>query len=143
MKESNITSMELSKQVVSLDLAQRLKELGVKQESLFYWIQEDTVKEGPLYHVVDLYGVSDSKRRYINIVASAFTVAELGEMLPWHVEKTVEETYWLEMVKNGKNPVGAKQWEVFYSNHGEGDEYQTIPEFSDRLDPNKTVRHLP
>ena len=29
--------MKLEDQVVSLELAKKLKELGVKQESLFYW----------------------------------------------------------------------------------------------------------
>jgi hypothetical protein len=29
--------MELEKQVCNLELAQKLKKLGVKQESLFYW----------------------------------------------------------------------------------------------------------
>lgn len=32
--------MKLEDQVVSLDLAKKLKELGVKQESYFYWIGE-------------------------------------------------------------------------------------------------------
>ena len=33
----HVTLMELSRHVVSLELANRLKELGMKQESLFYW----------------------------------------------------------------------------------------------------------
>ena len=62
--------MELSKQVVSLELARKLKELGVKQESLFCW------NDGKL-------GTWDEPTRFGNPeLYAAFTVAELGEMLP-------------------------------------------------------------
>ena len=64
--------MELSQQVVSLELAKRLKELGVKQESLFYYSQNGLV--GGTYDVI----ISSS------IICSAFTVAELGELLPYN-----------------------------------------------------------
>src|SRR5438093_6486732 len=74
-------SMELSKQGCSLQLARRLKELGVEQQSLFYWVKEVTT-QGDNYLIAYLYGVNDTKRRFINIQCSAFTVAELGEMLP-------------------------------------------------------------
>lgn len=60
--------MELEKQVCSLELAKKLKELGVKQESLFWWNISDGIVIGEQY------------RRPPSI--SAFTVAELGEMLP-------------------------------------------------------------
>jgi hypothetical protein len=82
----------LEKQVVSLELAKRLKELGVKQESLFFWmsIKDDdgkdcwAVKYGPLE---TFYGIPVDE----NI--SAFTVAELGEMLPYCIEKNGETFY--------------------------------------------------
>jgi hypothetical protein len=63
--------MELEKQVCSLELAKRLKELGVKQESQYEWLL-------PPYEGLDFVG---GKNRTHN-VAAAFTVAELGEMLP-------------------------------------------------------------
>lgn len=68
--------MELEKQVVSLDLSKKLKELGVKQESLFWW-NRPTKK----------LAYADKKSILMNVWAetawySAFTVAELGEMLP-------------------------------------------------------------
>lgn len=64
--------MELKDQVCSLELAKRLKELGVKKNSLFYWDShciEELKTQGN-------YGIT-SDGEY-----SAFTVAELGEMLP-------------------------------------------------------------
>src|SRR5712691_127674 len=82
--------MQLSKQVIYLELYKRLKELGVKQESLFYWVKEVTTK-GDNYFVAYLYGVSDTKRRFINIQCSAFTVAELGILLPFSVSTKAKE----------------------------------------------------
>jgi len=62
--------MKLEDQVCSLELAKRLKELGVKQESLFY----------------HLYGGICYRSECLPLAGidwcSAFTVAELGEILP-------------------------------------------------------------
>ena len=60
----------LEKQVCSLELSKRLKELGVKQESYFYWCDA-----GIGYRVVtDRYRIDENEY-------SAFTVAELGILL--------------------------------------------------------------
>ncbi len=72
--------MKLEQQVVSLDIAKRLKELGVKQESLFY---HDTTLEKIAWSRDIALAPVDFGDRYI----SAFTVAELGEMLPRYVVK--------------------------------------------------------
>lgn len=60
--------MKLEDQVVSLELAKQLKELGVKQESLFYIDLED-----------GKVGLKPYKWR--ELLVSAFTVSELGEMI--------------------------------------------------------------
>ena len=69
--------MELKEQVCSLELAKELKELGVKQESLFWWDGytnfEDEIK---LEYGKPDFVAGDA------MFYSAFTVAELGEMLP-------------------------------------------------------------
>lgn len=64
--------MNLEQQVCSLELAKKLKELGVKQESLFWWRHDDVDGWWP-GHWEGLPGAEH---------CSAFTVAELGEMLP-------------------------------------------------------------
>lgn len=73
--------MKLEEQVISLELAKKLKELGVKQESHFYWVE---MYEEPA-QLFDLSWALDPRRlaneQYRNV--SAFTVAELGEMLPF------------------------------------------------------------
>lgn len=58
--------MTLESQVCSLELSKRLKELGVKQESLFYWNQGI---------------VCDSSFKVIPEACSAFTCGELGELI--------------------------------------------------------------
>lgn len=73
--------MELEKQVCPLDLAKRLKELGVKQESLYaYILSEYGFIDGQKYenkYMLTFHEISNSPHKYC-----AFTVAELGEMLP-------------------------------------------------------------
>jgi hypothetical protein len=73
--------MILEQQVCSLELAKRLKELGVKQESYFHWKHLTDSPTGPIdkWVLVDYKGSSFSYSFYH---ISAFTVAELGEMLP-------------------------------------------------------------
>jgi hypothetical protein len=68
--------MRLEEQVVSLELAKRLKELGVRQESVLYWCDQDpwTLRMWN-EHPVN----TPMKPR---VCVAAFTVAELGEMLP-------------------------------------------------------------
>jgi hypothetical protein len=68
--------MQLEKQVCSLGLAKRLKELGVKQESVFYWMEATSGTMGIWLPV--LRGDAGD----ISLCVSAFTVAELGEMFP-------------------------------------------------------------
>lgn len=67
--------MKLESQVVSLDIAKKLKELGVKQESCFAWV--DHTIDGTSESLMLLFiGGKNYKKMF-----SAFTVAELGEML--------------------------------------------------------------
>lgn len=68
--------MELEKQVANLELSRRLKDLGVRQESLFYWLWKK-YDEGEEGHF-ELVNWCDGQRSPV----AAFTVAELGEMLP-------------------------------------------------------------
>jgi hypothetical protein len=70
--------VKLEDQVVSLPLAKRLKELGVKQDSYFVW--QDINQVGA--HLTESWaavGFEHSNAEH----TSAFTVAELGEMLPF------------------------------------------------------------
>ncbi len=71
--------MKLEQQVCSLELARKLKKLGVKQDSLFWWVEiMENYKWTGEYELE--YEIPDYQRKTRSI--SAFTVAELGEMLP-------------------------------------------------------------
>jgi hypothetical protein len=73
--------MTLESQVCSLELAKKLKELGLKQNSYYFWktYPDSVINNGEPYLVAYNSRYMTSKGR---IEGSAFTVAELGEMLP-------------------------------------------------------------
>jgi hypothetical protein len=83
--------MKLEQQVVSLQLAKKLKKLGVKQESLIHWQlfhgYGDAADKWELRHFSD-FRQSSADPEY---ETSAFTVAELGEFLPLMVHKDGKE----------------------------------------------------
>jgi hypothetical protein len=90
--------VKLEDQVCSLELAQKLKELGVKQDSLFYWFRvknlglklEIKAKESLVYSSYSFLR-DDIYESY-----AAFTVAELGEMLPdWFDSGRRQEGDWM------------------------------------------------
>ena len=92
--------MNLESQVCSHELSKRLRELGVKQESVFYWEERDwkvEVNEDGYEKVLEtkielcMPPIFDLARS--NDFWSAFTVAELGEMLP---------TLWWDSGKRGE-----------------------------------------
>ena len=72
----------LEKQVTSLELSKRLKELGVKQDSIFWWVKH--IKSGTNHYTWDLVFGKD-ENDLVNEYISAFTVAEHGEALPRNI----------------------------------------------------------
>lgn len=97
--------MKLENQLVSLELAKKLKELGVEQLSYFYHVEYSNLGEleFDIYSQDKINSVKESGWDF-EFIASAFTVAELGEMLPHMIENTnngIEENLFLviEFVK--------------------------------------------
>lgn len=104
--------MELQKQVTNLELSKRLKDLGVQQESLFYWVYgypvdveagrgEPTV----IYNDTLSETISKAKNEHL----SAFTVAELGEMLPYSFSPAIDASFYLSIEKEKYHG-----WQVSY-----------------------------
>lgn len=93
--------MKLEEQVCSLELSKRLKELGVKQESLFWWVVDRY--DGNTY-VLDYIGScglcsSAFNGNYEGKEISAFTVAELLELLPYCVDGDNGSKAYLDVYK--------------------------------------------
>jgi hypothetical protein len=94
--------MKLEDQVVSLEYAKRLKELGVKQEGLFHWVENfrgiELCGEGNLNIEWSIHPSSNRGNW------SAFTVAELGEMLPLYIVSRRLYDNWEFTVTLDKDP---------------------------------------
>lgn len=82
--------MKLENQVCSLELSEKLKSLGVSQKSLFYWwkygdnpvLAIKTSNDQAIRSIKNFdYFTTAGHKDYE--YCSAFTVAELGEMLPY------------------------------------------------------------
>ena len=71
-------------EVLSLDLSKKLKELGMPQESLFYWeVPHDQRKaQNEVIPVVDELPAKENVRNRFFFYYSAFTADELRELLP-------------------------------------------------------------
>lgn len=77
LKKNN---MKLENQVISVELAKRLKDLGVNQESVFYW--QDLLTNHPDNPwILSQFPVPQVEGKAIEKLA-AFSVAEMGELLP-------------------------------------------------------------
>lgn len=91
--------MKLENQVCSLELAQQLKALGVKQESLFIWFKPKITRDCPKVWYGDVVNRDNSNYE----VYSAFTASELGLLLPtWINEMSLtcfqctRDGWWIE-----------------------------------------------
>lgn len=91
--------MKMESQLCSLELSKKLRELGVKQKSMFYHI--NNIDE---YKIVPV--ITDYDKEIFNIlthdilppqVYSAFTVAELGEIIFQKNYDNLEETGYLQL----------------------------------------------
>lgn len=67
--------MKLENQVCSLELSKRLKELGVKQDSLWWWHGRMMADE--MHYTITSCDVREECREECGFLASAFTCAEL------------------------------------------------------------------
>lgn len=108
--------MKLEDQVVSLELAKKLKELGVKQDSLFGWflLKEKAKKlhEDKDWGIAPMFRLNDEAYKVRGFmvgkeIISAFTAVELGEMLPTYIEVDGDRAW------RTFNRVG--YWEISYT----------------------------
>lgn len=119
--------MKLEDQVCSLELAKRLKELGVKQESHFYWneLMPTTIDITPKNSPTMVHRTNFEKKIFNKILTiktesgySAFTVAELGEMLPSNFLYKGAMYFFTERYYKHRNGDDSFGWCVFYENGG-------------------------
>jgi hypothetical protein len=80
--------MKIENQVCKLGQAKRLKELGVIQDAIWFWVYPENEKMisstfGVYHHLQarDIVGDNEGDQ-FDDDLAAAFTVAELGAMLP-------------------------------------------------------------
>ncbi len=80
--------MTLQDQVISLESAKRLKELGVEQRSLFSWIEpmNEEPRVIPNNIIIPNWETNLAYEGIVNDWHCAFTCSELGELLPIHTE---------------------------------------------------------
>lgn len=83
--------MNLESQVVSLELAKKLKKLNIGQQSIFYWIgtNNDNIMVYGLTYFLNVYN------EYIKFeeIYLAFTAAELMDITPYYIDTRKDEPF--------------------------------------------------
>ena len=116
--------MKLEEQVCNLELAKKLKELGVEQDSLWGWskLEFKPAEKGVIASYdksinwnVYLYRPEAITIKFQKLPESysAFTVAELGEMLPNYIKLDIGIPYLFEY-REGEKPF--RYYKIEYSN---------------------------
>lgn len=99
----NLFSPPVEEEVCSFELSKRLKELGVPQRSIFFWqeLAEGNIRLGHGQHPDS--GDLAIHHCVLSFEYSAFTVNELGEMLPYYFSSEKHSKQWrVGMIKEGK-----------------------------------------
>lgn len=129
--------MTIENQVTSLEPSKQLRELGVRQESLFWWAtfrNESSPKEqwGNVYsEIIPEDQLEDlQERRYLKdlSVCSAFTASELGELLPVEFHNDDLEKFSMRIWKDYDG-----QWFVVYFNSKGGYEFIEFGTLADAM----------
>ena len=83
-----IRKMKIEEQVVSIELAKEMKKLGAPQDSYFTWCEYGEY-ESEYLAPLSAAEINYKDNYFIVVhVCAAFTVAELGEMLPFNYQST-------------------------------------------------------
>ena len=100
--------MRLEQQVVSLKLAKKLKELGVRQESIWFHqgVSNNARPEPENWYYSWRIVTSRHNNSYENARTryyAAFTTSELGEMLPWDIviARNIDKQWHITFQANG------------------------------------------
>lgn len=99
--------MKIENQVCSLKLARRLKELGVKQESVWIWGIGGDKCERKWTLLLD-----DDESWSAKEIVCAFSVAELGKMLPDRIDNV--NSFKIDFCCNPATKTEKKEWIVCY-----------------------------
>ena len=110
--------MKLKDQVVCRELSQKIDELGIKEESLYGWYKHSFIGLKSWWALVPN---RDNSLKNI----SAYTVAELGEMLP-NTIKIESRVYMLKMDKF------ANEFFITYFSDGKAKSFQSYTEANAR-----------
>jgi len=114
--------MKLEQKVTNLEISKRLKELGVKQDGYFMWWLSGGDKNGD-YHTY-LSVATKRKKHVCNDWASAFTCAELGEMLPLAINGVSLSIF---------REKGLESWDVAYGTSDKQNIWQQADNLADAM----------
>lgn len=108
--------MNLKDQVTNLELSKILKNLGVKQQSLFYWSKLSMQNE---YHLEFRTNLETSEVILADCTdyISAYTVAELGSILPKEIPRIDKYNPFELSCEWRLHYCGEKMWHIIYESY--------------------------